>query len=233
MTVQSPTPRQFTAAYCEAFDRHLSRPSEATLRTAYELGREAIAQELSVLDVADLHHEALIAVLEAHPVDDASVITRSAGEFFREVLSAAEMVRRGYREAHDARLRARHHAAVVRRMSTLLADPSLAAARDDTIAEVLQLVAEHARELAEADHVTVTLERPFRRSARTPDSGVSQAPDDGAALTVPLLALDGSPLGSLELLRTGGPFSPNESSAVAHLAEMAAAAIDRAWLYRP
>ena len=224
---------QFSSAYCEAFERHLSRPSEASLRTAYELGREAIAQEVSVLDVAELHHEALIAALETHPLDDAGVITRSAAEFFREVLSAAEMVRRGYREANDARLQARRHAAVIQRMSTLLSDPSLAAARDDTIAEVLQLVAEHARELAEADHVTAKLERPFPRFARTPDADPPDAPGDGVALTVPLLTLDGSPLGSLELRRSSVPFSSSESSAVAHLAEMAAAAIDRALLYRP
>jgi GAF domain-containing protein len=224
--------KQFANAYRDAFDRHRRRPSEATLRSAYELGREAIAHELSVLDVAEIHHQALITALGTDPLQDGAATTRSAADFFQEVLSAAEMVRRGYREAHDARLEARRGAAVIQRMSTLLSDPSLAAARDDTIGEVLQLVAEHARELAEADQVIARLERPFPRSARTPASDSSGTTSDGAALSVPLLALDGSALGSLELRRSRGRFSSSERAAVAHLAEMTAAAIDRALLYR-
>jgi hypothetical protein len=224
--------KQFATTYSEAFDRHRTQPSEATLRMAYELGREAIANELSVLDVAGIHHQTLGVALERTPLHEGRALTRSAGEFFQEVLSAAEMVRRGYREAHDARLEARQRAAVVQRMSKLLSDPSLAGAQDHTIAEVLQLVAEHARELSDADEVIAQLDRPFRRCARTPDAQVTQAASDDATLIVPLLALDGSPLGSLELRRSRGRFTSNESASVAQLVEMAAAAIDRALLYR-
>ena len=57
--VDTLTARRFADSYLEAFARHLGDPGEATLRAAYELGRQAIADELSVLDIAAVHHEAL------------------------------------------------------------------------------------------------------------------------------------------------------------------------------
>ena len=225
--------RQLGGAYRDAFWQHIRDPGEVTLRTAYELGREAITQELSVLDIAAIHHETLVAALREVPSGQAAAVTESAAEFFQEALSAAEMVRRGYREALDAELRSRQRATVVRRLSSLLSDSSLAAAGDDTIAEILQLAAEHARELANADRVAARLHAPFPRRASAPSSEQTpNEPPDPARLVVPLLALDGSRLGQLELWRSGVGFSPTETASVAHLAEMVSAAIDRTLLYR-
>jgi GAF domain-containing protein len=224
--------RRLREAYRAAFRRHWRNPSEATLLAAYELGRDAISNELSVLDLAAVHHDTLVSVLGEEASRDTLTITRAAAEFFQEALSAAEMIRRGFREARDAEVEAKRHATVVRRLSTLLSDSSIAAAGDETIAEVLQLVAEHARESMNAERVEARLDLPSQRFSLTTSE---PAPDERTHenhLLVPLLALDGSRLGELEIWRSDFEFSSNETATVAHLVEMASAAIDRALLYR-
>ena len=47
------------ARYSEAFTAYLSDRGEEALGAAYDLGREAVAAQLSVLDLADAHHSAL------------------------------------------------------------------------------------------------------------------------------------------------------------------------------
>ena len=42
---------------------YLRDPSERSLRVAYELGREAVSRQLSVLDLAVAHQEALLSAL--------------------------------------------------------------------------------------------------------------------------------------------------------------------------
>ena len=42
---------------------YLRDPSERSLRVAYELGREAVSRQLSVLDLAVVHQEALLSAL--------------------------------------------------------------------------------------------------------------------------------------------------------------------------
>ena len=45
--------------YISAFRAHLRKPSEDSLTVAYELGRAAVTQQLSVLDVAVAYHQGL------------------------------------------------------------------------------------------------------------------------------------------------------------------------------
>ena len=51
------------AAYASALADYLDDRSEGSLRAAYELGREAVSRQLSVLDLAVAHQEALLSVL--------------------------------------------------------------------------------------------------------------------------------------------------------------------------
>ena len=53
----------FRAAYASALGDYLRDPSEGSLRVAYELGREAVSRQLSVLDLAVAHQEALLSAL--------------------------------------------------------------------------------------------------------------------------------------------------------------------------
>src|SRR3712207_1825830 len=138
----------FSEIYGNAFAEYLEHPGEGNLHLAYELGREAVRQRLSVLDLALAHHDALAAAIEACAVDGtATQVVQAGSEFFVEALAAFEMVQRGFREARDAAALERRHAEMLRQLSTFLADASLAAGGPDSLTEVARLVAEQAREL--------------------------------------------------------------------------------------
>ena len=170
---------QFRNAYRTALGRHLSQGSETTLHAAYELGREAVAAGLGVLDVAVVHHELLRQPLEA--ADDAPSLratAAAAGDFLVEVLAAYEMVQRGLREAMEAAAVERRQAQMLRQLSKFLADASLTLDAPDSTQEVLQLVAEQARELTAASHCFACLHEPQPLLVASP----TQAAGGGAGL---------------------------------------------------
>lgn len=145
----SPAQNELRRSYAGGLHAYLREPNEETLHAAYELGREAVTRELDVLDLALAHHEALAAVLRAADLDDLERLTRSAGDFLVESLSAFEMIRRAYTEARDAAALERRQASMLRQLSSLLADASLALDAG-SLDEMLRLVAEQARELTGA-----------------------------------------------------------------------------------
>jgi Phosphoserine phosphatase RsbU, N-terminal domain/GAF domain len=141
------TVQDFRAAYGAAFRSYVDNETEFNLRTAYELGRDAVVRDLSVLDLTLVHHDALLDALREAATADVEHITRAAAAFVLESLSAFEMVRRGFNEVREAALLERRQAAMLRQLSNFLADISLALATPDPLEEMLQLVAEQAREL--------------------------------------------------------------------------------------
>jgi Phosphoserine phosphatase RsbU, N-terminal domain/GAF domain len=154
-------PRTFRAAYASALADYIREPSEHSLRTAYELGREAVGRHLSVLDLAVTHQETLLSALtEASGVAETQHITGAAGEFFLESLSSFEMVQRGFEEARETARHERRHTQMSRQLSTFLADASLALDASASLEEMLRLVAEQARELVGADCCVATVAAP-------------------------------------------------------------------------
>jgi hypothetical protein len=148
----------FRAAYASALGEYLRNPTEASLRVAYELAREAVGRQLSVLDLAVAHQEALQSALGgASEPDEMQRVVRAAGDFFLEGLSTFEMVQRGYREARQAAWLERRQTELSRQLSTFLADASLALDAEDSLQEMLRLVAEQARELVDADCCVATV----------------------------------------------------------------------------
>jgi hypothetical protein len=137
-------------SYASGLQAYLQDPNERTLRAAYELGREAVTRELDVLDLALVHHEALAGALRAADPDDLERLIRSAADFLLDSLSAFEMMRRAYTEARDAAALERRQASMLRQLSSLLADASLALDTSGSFEEMLRLVAEQARELTRA-----------------------------------------------------------------------------------
>ncbi len=88
-----------TAEYSAALGEYLARGSEQGLHQAYQSGRAALAEGVGVLDLAAIHHEALVAALLEMLAPEASqVIVRRASQFFAESLAAFEMTHRGLRE---------------------------------------------------------------------------------------------------------------------------------------
>jgi len=154
----SPGIANFRIAYTIAFDGYLREASEHNLHTAYELGRDAVTEGLSVLDLAVVHHDALLSAV-AGGFDEHEVQRRIAAgrDFLLESLSAYEMVQRGFREAREAATLERSHAQMLRQLSNFLADASLALRSSDSLEEMLQLVAEQARELIGAECCLATV----------------------------------------------------------------------------
>lgn len=253
------TLEEFRAAYAAALLSYVVDGTETDLRTAYELGREAVVRELSVLDLTLAHHEALLDALREANADVEHVMRAAAG-FVLESLAAFEMVRRGFNEAREAALVERRHAAMLRRLSSFLTDVSLALATPDPLEEMLQLVAEQARELVGCDWCRVSIAvgpgdvreaisasepdeatgpgaaaREGHTDVRSPDLPLSPSKGgtlrDGS-LAAALTALDGRAIGSIELAQKhDGDFGGADEAVLAHLAQMVSAAVERTWLY--
>lgn len=125
----------------------MSVTGESALHRAYELGRRALTEGLGILDVAELHHEALAAALSvrATPAQRAALVSR-AQAFLSEVLSPFEMSHRAVGEAN----------ATLRRLNKVLEQDAkrIAHALHDEAGAMLAAnhlaVAEAARDLPEA-----------------------------------------------------------------------------------
>jgi GAF domain-containing protein len=236
--------RDFMRRYAVAFETFLGKRGEATLRVAYELGREAIARELGVLEVAAVHHEALGQALRRQSHLEPGVVVALGGDFLTETLSAFEMVQRGFREERERALLEQRHARILRQLSTLLSDVALTAGAG-SFSEVLQLVAEQARELTAADRC---IARTRAAESGTWMEATAHAEDidtwseanvppkvagasAGHRLSVPILTLGGSEIGEVEVSKTTSLFSELDEAILVHVAQMTAAAVERARLY--
>jgi transcriptional regulator with GAF, ATPase, and Fis domain len=150
--------REFVQRYREGFDAYVRDRDEHALNRAYELGRSALAQNLTVLDLATAHQDVMLDRIRASgdPTGHEELIT-AAGEFLRESVSAFEVLRHALQEVRETALVERRQATILRRLSSFLADASLAFDAPDSLGELLQLVAEHARELTGAEQCAVRL----------------------------------------------------------------------------
>jgi hypothetical protein len=84
--------------YAPAFLQYLSEGGELGRRAAYELGRRAISERLSILDLARIHHIVLLEVLKTHRSShELEHIARAASEFLVEALAVFEMTLGGFR----------------------------------------------------------------------------------------------------------------------------------------
>jgi hypothetical protein len=85
---------QLRRSYRAAFLHCLTATDERALLNGYDIGRAAVAARLSLLDVAQIHHQLLAEVLRTTPSDEVDDITQSASDFFVEVLAAFDMTQR-------------------------------------------------------------------------------------------------------------------------------------------
>lgn len=221
---------RFSAAYATALAAYAQKGGEEALHAAYELGREAVALRLNIVELARVHHSALDGAITDRPPAEYATAVQAGGDFLAEALSAFEIVRRGYEETREIAAVERRHATILRRLSTLLADTSLSIDAKEALGEILQLVAEGACELTGADGcMAVVRERGTSRMVAVSGTATERSE---TTIVVPLTALDGRVLGALALVYDGGDRSTELDEAIlGHLAQMAAAAVDRARLY--
>lgn len=89
--------------YSRALERHLERGEEATLHSAYEIGRRALGEGLGVLDMVAIIHRSLLAACQG--IGTRAEVQRTLvglESFLLESLSPFEMAHRGAREANAA-----------------------------------------------------------------------------------------------------------------------------------
>jgi hypothetical protein len=90
---------RFRRDYAPAFLQYLSAGGEPGRQRAYELGRRAIGEHLSLLELARIHHSVLLEVLKTHTSPhELEHIAQAASEFLIEALAVFEMTQRGFTE---------------------------------------------------------------------------------------------------------------------------------------
>ena len=77
--------------YRVAFLSYLPRRDEKALRAGYEIGRTAVIEGLSVLDLARIHHEVFRVTLSETPPEQLDAMVDAASEFFLEVIAVHHM----------------------------------------------------------------------------------------------------------------------------------------------
>lgn len=77
--------------YRVAFLRYLPRREEKALHAGYEIGRTAVIEGLSMLELARIHHEVFRLALSETPADQRDGVVDAASEFFLEVIAVYHM----------------------------------------------------------------------------------------------------------------------------------------------
>ena len=218
-----------TAHYAAAFSAYLADRGERELGAAYDLGREAVAARLSVLDLAEAHHAALRAALDDDTRPPEATL-QAAADFLRESLSIYESVHRGYSEVREVARVEHEHVEQLR----ALADASVSLNSSLTVEEILQITADAARSLIGGTRATVAIFAPDPRlrplTATSPPLLTDGELDAGTAHRQ--AGGRGSELGILQVLdRHEREFSERDDSILTQLAQLASVAISNAQLY--
>ncbi|HYY44358.1 MAG TPA: SpoIIE family protein phosphatase, partial [Actinomycetota bacterium] len=193
-------------SYSSSLKHYLTDRGEGGLRLAYELGRRAVSEHFSVMDLARIHHDVLLSALKDLPPNgDVKGLIDAGGDFFIESLSAFEMIGRGFHEAEARALLEKRNAAILGQLSKLLFDivavDSMAA-----LEESCRIVAEQAREITSAEYcfLSAVVEADKRRVIKA--SSVAKPSENVAALVETQLSaieLDIGTLGANRIHQAG------------------------------
>jgi signal transduction histidine kinase len=90
----------FQEQYRLALSKYAQRRGEAALGRAYELGRSAITDKKSLMEIVSFHHQSLNAMLtDAQGASHHQELLTTAADFLAETLSPYEMAHRGVQDA--------------------------------------------------------------------------------------------------------------------------------------
>ncbi|HET7107900.1 MAG TPA: ATP-binding protein [Candidatus Acidoferrum sp.] len=93
----------FEEQYRTALCSYAAERGEQALGRAYELGRRALQEQLSMVELAALHHQAVIGLMRgAEGERRKEELLRVSGEFLAECASPYEMAHRGFQDAVKA-----------------------------------------------------------------------------------------------------------------------------------
>jgi signal transduction histidine kinase len=95
--------KSFEEEYASLLREYVSAGGESRLGRAYEIGRQAIAQQKSLVELATLHHQALQNLMaEAGGPDHQERLLEASAGFLAECLSPYEMAHRGFQDGVKA-----------------------------------------------------------------------------------------------------------------------------------
>ena len=82
--------------YRAAFLRYLPSQDEAALHAGYQIGRAAVSDGLSILELAQVHHEVFLEVLTDTSGEELAKVAAAASDFFLQVLSTYDIAQRAF-----------------------------------------------------------------------------------------------------------------------------------------
>ena len=95
--------RELMNQYESALQGYLENKDDVALEEAYELGRRALRQEISLIEMVTLHSDAFErAFAEMSDITDNSRVLKASAKFLMETLTPYEMTISGYRETNAA-----------------------------------------------------------------------------------------------------------------------------------
>jgi GAF domain-containing protein len=214
------------ARYAATFSAYLAGRGEEALGEAYALGREAVAAQLSVLDLAEVHHHAVgLALRDAVTPERRAEVVEAAAALFRESVSTFEIAHRGYHEVQEVARLEHDHVMQLR----ALAEASLQISASLTVEDIVELTVENARVVLGGAAATLTSPGGGAASPPAPPGGGDRAA--GSTIAVALRDRD-RPLGELRVAREPGRiFTPRDEAILAQLGQLASVAIVNAELY--
>src|SRR6266849_4941476 len=93
----------FEDEYRSSLREYAAGGGEPALGRAYELGRRALTEQKSLVEMASLHHQAVLALIRgADSEKRQEELFRASAEFLAECLSPYEMAHRGFQDAVKA-----------------------------------------------------------------------------------------------------------------------------------
>src|SRR5712664_2489947 len=94
---------RFEDEYASFMREYAAGSGEAALGKAYELGRRALAEGKSLVEIASLHHEAVQGLVREEKDEELrKSLLQTSGDFLAECLSPYEMAHRGFQDAVTA-----------------------------------------------------------------------------------------------------------------------------------
>src|SRR5882724_5575219 len=93
----------FEDEYCSSLREYVATGGEPALGRAYELGRRALSEQKSLVEMASLHHHAVMVLVRGAETEKRrESLLRASAEFLAECLSPYEMAHRGFQDAVKA-----------------------------------------------------------------------------------------------------------------------------------
>ena len=95
---------RFRLDYTPLMLRYLTQRDEAGLQSAYELGRGAMRESVSLLDVVRVHNELFLDVLAtAREADEAQSLAEASSALLIDLIASFEMSQRGFMDVRRGR----------------------------------------------------------------------------------------------------------------------------------